>query len=85
MNDIQLEALNEMINRYIMNGGDAGGFMDWGAYNFIPLWHKVPLQYRCFAYKYDAQSHSSLKEKYMAKEYAKSDIKNYCDDEWAKF
>lgn len=28
MNDIQLKALNEMINWCIMNGGDAGGSYD---------------------------------------------------------
>lgn len=56
--------------------------MDWGTYI---LWHKAPLRYRCFAHKYVFQLHSFLKEKYMAKGYAKSVIKNYCGNEWVEF
>ncbi len=54
--------------------------MDWG-YN---LWHKAPLRYRRFAYKYDVQLHSFIKEKYMVKGYCKSVI-NDGYDEWIEF
>lgn len=55
--------------------------MSWGTYN---LWHKAPLRYRCFAYKYDFKLHSFIKDKYIVKGYCKSVI-NDGYDEWVEF
>lgn len=55
--------------------------MGWGMYN---LWHKAPLRYRRFAYKYDFKLHSFIKDGYMVKGYCKSVI-NEGYDEWVEF
>ncbi len=55
--------------------------MDWGTYN---LWHKAPLRYRRFVYKYDVQLQSFIKDKYAVKGYCKSVI-NDGYDEWVEF
>ena len=55
--------------------------MDWGTYS---LWHKAPLRYRFFAYKYEFKLPSFIKDKYMVKGYVKSVI-NDGYDEWVEF
>lgn len=55
--------------------------MGWEAYN---LWHKAPLRYRCFAYRYDFKLRSFIKDGYMAKGYCKS-VANDGYDEWVEF
>lgn len=55
--------------------------MDWGTYN---LWHKAPLKYRWFAYKYEFNLHYFIKEGYMVKGYCKS-VMNDGYNEWVEF
>lgn len=55
--------------------------MDWGTSN---LWHKAPLRYRCFAYKYALKLRKFIRDKYMIKCCYKSVIVDW-DQEWVKF
>lgn len=78
------KVLNHVLPQILDYDEDADAYyycMSWGTYN---LWHKAPLRYRCFAYKYEFTLHSFIKEKYMVEGYAKSVI-NDGYDEWVEF
>lgn len=78
------EVLNHVLPKILNYNKDEDAYyycMDWETYN---LWHKAPLRYRRFAYKYEFKLHSFVKDEYMAKGYCKSII-NDGYEEWIEF
>lgn len=79
-----VKVLNHVLPKILDYDKDEDAYyycMSWGTYN---LWHKAPLRYRCFAYKYDFKLPPFIKDKYMAKGYCKSIINNGYE-EWVEF
>lgn len=80
-----IKVLNHVLPKILSYDKDEDAYyycMGWRTYN---LWHKAPLRYRRFAYKYEFKLHSFIKDEYMVKGYSKSVINEGGYDEWVEF